>query len=74
MFIELVYVLIGLGVAFACMMFYRRGLKDGQSAKQGKTPKPFVQSKPADEIQEEYAKRADMYLSYDPYNPPKGDE
>ncbi len=74
--VEFLMIFAGAGVAFACMMFYRRGLKDGLSAARGEEPSPLrlPAKETVDETQEEYAKKAEMYLNYDPYNPPKGEE
>jgi hypothetical protein len=34
---------IGLTVAFFCMYFYRRGLKDGMNVMQDKKPEPIIE-------------------------------
>ena len=66
--------IIGLGAAAgiiigaACMMFYRKGVRDGMSMKRGAAPQAgFNKAQSGDDETATMMKRYEAILSYDPY-------
>ena len=66
--------IIGLGaaagiiVSAVCMMFYRKGVRDGMSMKKGTAPQAgFTKVQSGDEETATMMKRYEAILSYDPY-------
>lgn len=67
--------IIGLGaaagiiVSAVCMMFYRKGVRDGMVMKKGNAPQASFNGKAAvgDEESAAMMKRYETILSYDPY-------
>jgi hypothetical protein len=73
MFEIIIGVVAGVGVAFGCMMFYRRGIKDGMAINRKEEPTPIIATKP-EPMTDEELKAAEKFNSayetitgYNPY-------
>jgi len=74
---ELVYLIVGvalgIGVAFACMMFFCRGIKVGMAVERKEEPPLIIPQKAEPPTEEEKKTADDMYqkinvlMGYDPY-------
>lgn len=71
--LEIIYVAVAITVAFLCMWFYRRGVKDGQAIKNGAEPERIIPSikerkeqKEAEEQQKELEDRITRMMDSDP--------
>ena len=74
---EIIYIAVGLLVAFFCTCFYRRGVKDGLSTARKTEPSP-ISKKPTSKAEKEAVKeeetdneelrnKFETILNYDPY-------
>ena len=63
-------VALGIGVAFACMMFFCRGIKVGMAVERQEEPESVFTKKEPDieaPMPEELQRNIDIINSYDPY-------
>lgn len=67
MILYLAAVLVGAGVAFACVWLYRLGVKDGMNRADGRPPAPIIQPKNPPEELEGWKN----FLGYNPYEDKK---
>ena len=57
---------LGIGIALLCIWAYRRGIKDGMSTVQNRTPDPIIPPK-GEPVDAEVMDKFDKIMSYDPY-------
>ena len=57
----------GIGIAAMCMIFYRKGVRDGMSMRKGAKVRGAAGDAGGDEEQNALMKKYEMIMNYDPY-------